>query len=112
MPELSISWRQLGTLLFFGGFAWWALRWSGRNLRAQLGDQGSRPRISVLSSDEIEAIVSRQLATPVELFSMSAAEQRLLAQTAMSITTATLRAPTAEQAEARCWSSAGIRTAS
>ena len=66
MPELPLSWSQIGTLLFFGGFAWWALRWSGRNLRAQLGDRGSRPRIAVLSADEVDAIVSRQLATPAD----------------------------------------------
>ena len=85
MDEFPLSWRQLGTILFFGGFVWWAFRSVGRNVRAQLGDSGSRPKSSALSALEIEAVVSRGLAQPAELFNMSPSQQRFLAETASSM---------------------------
>ena len=38
MPDLPLTWDQIGTLLFFGGFSWWAFRWAYRNSKAQRRD--------------------------------------------------------------------------
>lgn len=96
MREIPISLSQIGTILFFGGFSWWAIRLAGRNLRDQIVRGQTRPTKSVLSSIEVDAIVSRKLASPVELFNMGAAEQRLLAQTAVAMVTATQQIPVTE----------------
>ncbi|MDH5233768.1 MAG: hypothetical protein OEW77_02340 [Gemmatimonadota bacterium] len=94
MRELPITLSQLGTILFFGGFSWWAIRLAGRNLRDQIVRGQTKPRLAVLTSDEVDAIVARKLASPVELFNMSPSEQRLLAQTAVAMVTATQQIPT------------------
>ena len=85
MDDFPLSWRQIGTILFFGGFAWWAFRSAARNLRAQHGDSGSRPKSTALSAMEIESVVSRGLAQPSELFNMSPSQQRFLAETAAAM---------------------------
>ena len=94
MPDWPLSWAQTTTLFFFGGFVWWAIRWTGRNLRSQIGERRPNAQRNALSPLEVDAIVARRLATPVELFNMSAAEQRLLAETAIAMVTATQQIPT------------------
>ena len=83
---LGLSWEQIGTILFFGGFSFWAMKWAGRNLRALLGDSRAAPGRTALSKEQQDAIVARGLATPLQLFEMSPAEQALLAQAAVSLT--------------------------
>ena len=95
MAEWPLSWVQTSTLVFFGGFVWWAIRWTGRNLRSQIGHGHRTTRRNELTPQEVDAIVARRLASPAELFQMSAAEQRLLAQAAVAMVAATQRIPTA-----------------
>jgi hypothetical protein len=96
MQGFPLSWEQMGTVLFFGGFSWWAIKWAGRNLRAQIGESGVGRVRRELSQDAIDAILARGLATPEQLFAMSADEQRLLGQTALALVTATQRVPDGE----------------
>ena len=93
MADLWARWSQLGAMIFFGGFALWAIIWAGRSLRAMLGEKGTSLPRSELSQEAVDAIVSRGLATPVQLFSMTAQEQRVLAQTAIAMVTATQMIP-------------------
>lgn len=37
MVDLPITAKQLGIILFWGGFAWWCFRWAWRNTKAQAG---------------------------------------------------------------------------
>lgn len=85
MSDFPLSLGQVGTILFFGGFVVWTFRWVGRNLRAQIGESSARPKASPLSAIEIESVVARGLAQPAELFNMSPAQQRFLAETAASM---------------------------
>lgn len=94
MGEMPISWTQLTTILFFGGFVWWVIRWTGRNLRSQIGQSTPRRVRQELTQEEVDAILARRLATPQELFAMSPADQRLLATTAVAMVTATQQIPT------------------
>ncbi len=82
---LGLSWEQIGTILFFGGFSVWAMKWVGRNLRSQLGDSRNAPGRTALTKEQVDAVVGRGLASPVQLFAMSPAEQAMLARTALAL---------------------------
>lgn len=101
MTDLPMRWDQIATILFFGGLSWWAVKWAGRNLRAQIGESRPAGERSALSREAVDAIVARGLASRELLFQMSPAEQQLLAQAALALGTVrgTANGPLADSAE-------------
>jgi len=85
---MTLEWDFWAKLLFFLGFVWWAIKWTARNLRAQIGPtMPSRDDFVGLSADSAESIVASGFATRAQLAGMSAKEQRLLADAAQALHT-------------------------
>lgn len=88
--------RPLLILILFGLTSIVLMWLVGRMVKRRIegGDAaGRKPDRMSLSQVEIDAIVSRGLATPAELFLMEPERQRILAQTALMMVTAAQQVP-------------------
>lgn len=88
--------RPLLILILFGLTSIVLMWLVGRMVKRRIegGDAaGRKPDRMSLSQLEIDAIVSRGLATPAELFLMEPERQRILAQTALMMVTAAQQVP-------------------
>lgn len=96
MPSAPISLGQLLALVVILGMAAWLIRRAGRSLRDTLRETKGTGG-SVLTPEQVAAIAAHGLATPEQLFMMSAKEQQLLAVSAMALQTAQNQRPTRAQ---------------
>lgn len=83
---MTLEWDFWAKLLFFLGFVWWAIKWTARNLRAQIGPtMPTRSDVADLSGSHVESIVTHGLATRAQLLEMSAKERQLLSEAALAL---------------------------
>jgi hypothetical protein len=96
MPSAPISFGQMMALGVIVLVAAWLIRRAGQSLRDTLNDTKTTGG-SVLTPEQVAAITAHGLATPQQLFMMSAKEQRLLAISAEAMQSAQNQRPTRQQ---------------